>query len=292
MHACSSAAIAPTPTPTPPRPSHLPPNRLAQIAVLAAHPDQMVVVMASVTWCRPCRAFQPKYEASGAAAWVHGLGCAGRTQRGCSCLRPVWGREGAEHALPWARAQAKQRRGRGAHPRRGAARGGSRPTAPCPHLPGPPGCPVLQKTAAHYKDAIFLKFYGGWAMQLCLQQLPQPWGCELDLSCQRHAKSGSKSKWSHPSLCSSPPGNSNEGTKALFKDRLKCRTTPSFFFLRGGEREGLCSRGRPGLCLALLRFQPIMGGPLLVCAHTDAQRPRAAPERRTCSAAATQPCCR
>jgi hypothetical protein len=31
-----------------------------------------------------------------------------------------------------------------------------------------------------------------------------------------------------------PPGNSNESTKALFKDRLKARTTPSFFFFREG----------------------------------------------------------
>ena len=31
-----------------------------------------------------------------------------------------------------------------------------------------------------------------------------------------------------------PVGNSNESTKALFKDRLKCRTTPSFFVFRHG----------------------------------------------------------
>lgn len=31
-----------------------------------------------------------------------------------------------------------------------------------------------------------------------------------------------------------PTGNSNENTKALFKDRLKARTTPSFFFIREG----------------------------------------------------------
>lgn len=31
------------------------------------------------------------------------------------------------------------------------------------------------------------------------------------------------------------PGNSNESTKALFKEKLKCRTTPSFLFFRDGE---------------------------------------------------------
>lgn len=39
-----------------------------------------------------------------------------------------------------------------------------------------------------------------------------------------------------PPQTSAPlPGNSNESTKALFKERLKCRTTPSFLFFRGGE---------------------------------------------------------
>ena len=33
-----------------------------------------------------------------------------------------------------------------------------------------------------------------------------------------------------------PPANSNDSTKHLFKDRLKARTTPTFFFFRGGER--------------------------------------------------------
>ena len=45
-----------------------------------------------------------------------------------------------------------------------------------------------QKLAAHYKDAVFLKFYG----------------------------------------------NANDDTKALFTDRLKCRSTPAFYFFRGG----------------------------------------------------------
>ena len=46
-------------------------------AVLAANPDKLVVVMASVTWCRPCRAFQDIYEASGAGkqCWEAVLGC-------------------------------------------------------------------------------------------------------------------------------------------------------------------------------------------------------------------------
>lgn len=34
----------------------------ASPAVLGANPGRMVVLMASVTWCRPCRAFQEKYE--------------------------------------------------------------------------------------------------------------------------------------------------------------------------------------------------------------------------------------
>lgn len=75
--------------------------------VLAANPGKLIVLMGSVTWCRPCKAFQDKYE----------------------------------------------------------------------------------KTALHYQDCIFLKFYG----------------------------------------------NSNEGTKALFKDRLKSRTTPSFFIFKDGN---------------------------------------------------------
>lgn len=82
-------------------------------AVLAANKDKVVVLMASVTWCRPCKAFQENYE----------------------------------------------------------------------------------KAAQHYSDAVFLKFYG----------------------------------------------NSNESTKALFKDRLKCRTTPSFFFFRGGQIVESCT---------------------------------------------------
>ncbi|KAL4423152.1 hypothetical protein ABPG77_007805, partial [Micractinium sp. CCAP 211/92] len=79
-------------------------------AVLASNPGKLVVLMASVTWCRPCKGFQSTYEAA----------------------------------------------------------------------------------AKHYKDAVFLKFYG----------------------------------------------NSNEGTKELFKERLKCRTTPSFFFFRDVCRKG------------------------------------------------------
>ncbi|KAL4423154.1 hypothetical protein ABPG77_007807 [Micractinium sp. CCAP 211/92] len=82
-------------------------------AVLASNPGKLVVLMASVTWCRPCKGFQSTYEAA----------------------------------------------------------------------------------AKHYKDAVFLKFYG----------------------------------------------NSNEGTKELFKERLKCRTTPSFFFFRDGAIVGSCT---------------------------------------------------
>ena len=37
-------------------------------AVLAASPGKLVLLMASLTWCRPCKAFQDKYEASAAAA--------------------------------------------------------------------------------------------------------------------------------------------------------------------------------------------------------------------------------
>jgi Ca2+-binding EF-hand superfamily protein/thiol-disulfide isomerase/thioredoxin len=82
-------------------------------AVLAAHPDKLIVVMASVTWCRPCRSFQEIYE----------------------------------------------------------------------------------KAAKHYNDAIFLKFFG----------------------------------------------NSNESTKTLFKERLKCRTTPSFLFFKNGQIVERCT---------------------------------------------------
>ncbi|KAI3431308.1 hypothetical protein D9Q98_004367 [Chlorella vulgaris] len=82
-------------------------------AVLAANTDKLVVLMASVTWCKPCKGFQETYE----------------------------------------------------------------------------------QAARHYTDAVFLKFYG----------------------------------------------NSNESTKALFKERLKARTTPAFFFFRGGQVAASCS---------------------------------------------------
>lgn len=38
-------------------------------------------------------------------------------------------------------------------------------------------------------------------------------------------------------------GNSNDDTKRLFKEKLKARTTPSFYFFRGSEwaaRGGRC----------------------------------------------------
>lgn len=38
-------------------------------------------------------------------------------------------------------------------------------------------------------------------------------------------------------------GNSNESTKALFKERLKARTTPAFFFFRGGAVWGAWGLG-------------------------------------------------
>lgn len=93
--------------------------------VLASAGERVVVLMASVTWCKPCKAFQTEYE----------------------------------------------------------------------------------KAAQHYKDAIFLKFYG----------------------------------------------NSNEGTKALFKDRLKARTTPSFFFFKGGKIAESCTGARATRVEATLR---------------------------------------
>lgn len=49
--------VLPPPTTTHPR----------DPAVLAAHPDRLVVLMASVTWCRPCKGFQENYEAGAAA---------------------------------------------------------------------------------------------------------------------------------------------------------------------------------------------------------------------------------
>eukprot|EP00887_Chlorella_sp_A99_P002293 scaffold10.g2293.t1 len=36
-------------------------------------------------------------------------------------------------------------------------------------------------------------------------------------------------------------GNSNDTTKHLFKERLKCRSTPSFFFFRDGQVVGSCT---------------------------------------------------
>lgn len=42
-----------------PHPTRRPP-RLP--AVLKAHPGRLIVLMASVTWCRPCKGFQEKYE--------------------------------------------------------------------------------------------------------------------------------------------------------------------------------------------------------------------------------------
>ncbi|KAL4440573.1 hypothetical protein ABPG75_003574 [Micractinium tetrahymenae] len=115
-------------------------------AVLAAHPAKLVVLMASLTWCRPCKTFQATFE----------------------------------------------------------------------------------KAAQHYTDAIFLKFYG----------------------------------------------NSNEGTKELFKERLKCRTTPSFFFFRDGAIIGSCTganakRLETNLRQAYGEQQPVQGPLWLDAAAAD-----------------------
>lgn len=40
----------------------------ALAAVLASNPGKLVVLMASLTWCRPCKTFQTTYEVSGSGA--------------------------------------------------------------------------------------------------------------------------------------------------------------------------------------------------------------------------------
>ena len=42
------------------------------------------------------------------------------------------------------------------------------------------------------------------------------------------------------------PGNSNDDTKHMFKERLKCRATPAFFFLRGGAVVEACTGANTG----------------------------------------------
>ena len=40
-------------------------------------------------------------------------------------------------------------------------------------------------------------------------------------------------------------GNENEQTKSLFKEKLKARVTPSFFFFKGGKLMGSCTGANP-----------------------------------------------
>lgn len=94
-----------------------------------------MVVMASVTWCRPCRAFQEKYEVRQYALAVHLA--VHRSSTLWFGLPVQWGR------AVWP----------------------GTPQRPVERMPLPPRLPVPlsvpQKTAKHYKDAVFLKFYGG-----------------------------------------------------------------------------------------------------------------------------------
>ncbi|GAB4819539.1 hypothetical protein N2152v2_006585 [Parachlorella kessleri] len=116
--AASAATVEPSSPPSEPCEAH--PGEVTMIfgeeelsRVLAACPGKLVVLMCSLTWCRPCKRFQPSYE----------------------------------------------------------------------------------KAAEYYADdVVFLKLYG----------------------------------------------NSNDSTKHVFKDKLKCRTTPTFFFFRDRKLLGQC----------------------------------------------------
>lgn len=93
--------------------------------MLAANPGKLVVLMASLTWCRPCKTFQTTYEVRG-SCW-------------CICLSPLRLRLLALH-----RAQQQ-----------------SQPACTGATWCVSSRLPVPQKAAQHYNDAIFVKFYGG-----------------------------------------------------------------------------------------------------------------------------------
>jgi hypothetical protein len=133
--------------------------------VLAAHPDRLVVLMASVTWCRPCKGFQENYEAGAAAP----LACVPLL------VALVLDVPSAAHFWPWVIV------GVGPHGRVGqkvgAAAGGLSAFTGTHLSPPPSAAHAEQKAARHYNDAIFLKFYGALAWCWVLLAASQPHAC-------------------------------------------------------------------------------------------------------------------